>query len=191
LVGRRPADDGAVADPRDGRACELFTEIPDADERASLVWQQLLGLGVLSKDESVRMAANGLREVGRADFRRLDSSGPLYAAILDSIERGVRLGLVDRPRRGFVRAVLEAAKDYPDSLWQSCLLATLDREFVSREEAVRTAAEWAVENLGVRHRNLRSGGMVDAGLRRALTGAIRQGKVLKQGPNLVRLADGP
>ncbi len=105
---------------------------------------------------------------GRANFRRLDSAGPLYEAVLASIERGVRLGRLDRPQRGFVRAVLGEAQDYPDWLWQSCLLAALDQEFVSRDEAVKMAAAWAVENVGLRHRNLRSGGRVDEGLRRAL-----------------------
>jgi hypothetical protein len=190
-LGRRPADDGTTIEARVGRECELFIEVADADDRASLVWEELLGLGVLSKDESVRLAAHGLRESGRADFRRLDSSGSLYEAVLDSIERGVRLGLLDRPRRGFIRATLESAQDYPDWLWQSCLLASLDREFVSRDEAVRGAAGWAVENLALRHRNLRAGGRVDVGLRRALARSIRQGKVEKKGRDLVRLADAP
>jgi len=190
-LGRHPADDGALTGTHDGSACEPFAEVPDADERASLVWQQLLGLSVVSKDEAVRAAAYRLRDEGRADFRRLDSSGSLYEAVLDSIDRGIRLGLLDRPRRGFVRAVLEAAQHYPEWLWQSCLLAALDREFVTRDEAVRRAAEWAVEHVGLRHRILRSGGTVDNGLRRALTRAIRQGQVGKQGRDLVRLAEGP
>jgi hypothetical protein len=190
-LGLRPADDGATIEASDGRECELFIEVADADDRATLVWQELLGLGAMSKDESVRLAAHGLRESGRADFRRLDSSGSLYEAVLDSIERGVRLGLLDRPRRGFIRAILESAQDYPVWLWQLCLLSALDREFVSRDEAIRGAAGWAVENMALRHRNLRAGGRVDAGLRRALARAIRQGKVLKQGRELIRLADAP
>jgi hypothetical protein len=188
-IGRQPAGDGAIAERPDGQACDLFIEVRDADERASLVWLQLLGSGVQSKDECVRKAALGLRKDGRADFRRLDSSGPLYEAILDSIKHGVRTGLLDRPSRGYVRAVLESAQEYPDWLWQLCILGSLDREFVSRDDAVRKAARWAVDNVGLRHRNLRNGGKVDDGLRRALTGAIRQGKVLKQGRDLVRLAD--
>jgi len=186
---RRPADGGTLGDPPGGRVREQFTDIAGPDERASVVWQRLLGLGVLSKGDAVRKVAHGLREDGRADFRRLDSSGPLYIAVLDAIERGVRFGLLDRPGRGLVRAVLAEARDYPDRLWRRCILASLGGAFVSREEAVRRAASWAVENLGLRHHHPRTGGRVDEGLRRALDVVIRRGRVVRQGPDLVRLGD--
>jgi hypothetical protein len=188
---RRPADDSELDADRHGRECVQFTDIQDADEQVQIVWGGLLGSGVLSKDDAVRTAADYLREAGQADFRRLDSSGPLYAAVLDAIERGVRFGCVARPRRGFVRAVLPWAQYYDNWLWQTCVLAVLEEVPMSRDDVIRRAAAWAVENVGLAHQRLRKGGKVDQGLRRALTRVIRQGSALKEGPNLVRLANQP
>jgi hypothetical protein len=90
-----------------------------------------------------------------------------------------------------VRAVLASAQDYPDWLWQWCILAVLEQEFVSRDEVIRRAAAWAVENVGLEHHRLRRGGKVDQGLRRALSREIRRGNALTEGRDLVRFADKP
>jgi hypothetical protein len=190
-LAHRPTDDSVLGDDRDGRERQEFTEIQDSGEQDAVVWFALLGSGPLPKDEAVRRVTHYLREQGQAEFQRLDSSGPLYTAILDSIERGARSGLFDRPTRGFIRAVLASAQEYPDWLWQWCVLAVLEQESMSRDDVIRRAAAWAVENVGLQHHRLRRGGKVDQGLRRALSREIRRGNALTEGRDLVRLADEP
>lgn len=75
------------------------------DEQASAIADALLGHGSLQKGEAIRIAADGLRERKLADFKRLRSGGTLYTAFDKAIEAGVKLGLLDRPGRGQVRAI--------------------------------------------------------------------------------------
>ncbi|MBU0479427.1 hypothetical protein KKC91_12835, partial [bacterium] len=82
-------------------------------------------------------------------FQRLRKGGTLYSTIDAAIRLGVRRWCLDRPRRGFVRAVQTDPKDYDREDWRRCLLAVLDGEPADRDDALRTAAEWAKENMGL------------------------------------------
>jgi type I restriction enzyme S subunit len=153
-----------------------FLALPK-ESQIDLVWETLLGRGALEKDEAIRDAAGALRDRGFVRFQRLRQGGPLYEAIASALERGVRDGSFDRPRRGSVRALLAEAKEVAPEEWRLCLFNSLDSEPVPEEEALRRAAEWAREAVGLEFVRLREDGVILRGLRSALESAIRQGEV--------------
>jgi hypothetical protein len=57
---------------------------------------------------------------------------------------------------------------------------SLDGEPVSQDEALRAAAEWARETLGLDFARLREDGMILGGLRTALEEAVRGGEVIRR-----------
>lgn len=170
---------------------DAFLTTDDRDSRAQIVWEQLLGLGPLDKDSSVREAAKLLRGEGLIDFKRLDSAGPLYEAILEAIERGARIGIFDRPTRGFIRAILVSPDDFPEWLWERCLLMAMHEQNMGRGEAIRAAAEWASSNVGLAFQRIPSGGRIEVGFKRAITRCIRKGQIDRFGPDIIRRATAP
>jgi type I restriction enzyme S subunit len=146
-------------------------------EQIDAVWDALLGLGPLEKDEAVRAAAQSLRDQGLASFQRLRQGGPLWEAIATAIGRGVREGSFDRPRRGFVRAILPDARAYTPELWSRCLFDSLDHEPMEEDEALRAAAERARESYGLEFKRLREDGIILGGLRAALQEAVQTGGI--------------
>lgn len=158
---------------------QLFTEM-DPTEKVEAAWRVLLSRGALPKEASVRMAAELLREAGLAPFQRLRRDGPLFAEILWAIEHGVRAGLVDRPKRGYIRAILPDPKAYSLEQWRLCLLGALNGEPVEEEDALRAAAEWARENMGLEFVRLREDGVILQGLRAALKEAMKRGEITRR-----------
>lgn len=146
--------------------------------------------GPLEKDEAVRRVAEHLRASGRVSFQRLRSDGPLYAQLLGAIEAAVKTGALDRPRRGSVRACKADAAAYTMEDWRHALLASLGEEPTDRDEALRAAAEWAREHLGLAFERLREDGHILQGLRSALNSAIRRGEVQRHGAQQISLARG-
>jgi type I restriction enzyme, S subunit len=155
-------------------------------ERVDEAWTALLGRGRIAKGEAVRTVAHYLREKGLAAFQRLRHGGRLYEAIAAGIERGVREGSFDRPKRGFIRALLADPRDYTGEEWRQCILESLDHETVPEREALRTAAEWARENMGLKFLRLREDGTILRGLRAALGDLLLEGKVKKTKDNVTR-----
>ena len=141
-----------------------------------------------SLEDAVRLAADQLRELGLADFKRLRKDGHLYAAIEAVINRGVKTGVFDRPGRGKVRAIKPAAADYDRDDWVQCLLAVIGDEPVDRDDAMRMAAEWAVETMGLAFVRLRSDGVIMKGLKSTLNSAIRRGMVERVDAKRVRIS---
>lgn len=174
------ADDFQVED------ANAFLAIEDRDLRAQTVWEVLLGVGPLDWDSAVREAARLLRIRGMIDFKRLDSAGPAYGMIQDAIQRGARMGLFDRPSRGVVRAILSEATEYPEWLWENCLLQSLDTQDASRAQAIRLAAEWAACNVGLAYRQIRAGGRIESAIKRAISRCIRNGRLERSGPQTIR-----
>jgi hypothetical protein len=162
----------------------------DSDAQLHLIFGALIGKGPLEFDTAIRMAADHLRRTGAADYQRLRSGGDIYNAIESAITHGVRQGRFDRPRRGRVRAILPDPKDYDREKWRTCLLHALDGESTDRDEALRAAADWAAENMGLVFSRLRSDGVIMEGLRSALNSAIRKGEVERVGATSVRKAGG-
>jgi hypothetical protein len=155
---------------------ESFADL-DREDQDEWVWGLLFGEGAIEKDAAVRNVADGLRDEGLVEFKRLRRDGNLYREILSSIERGLRSGTFDRPRRGFIRAIRKYARDYSPDAWKICLLASLGTEPTERSDAIRAAAEWARENTGLVFNRLRKGGVIEQGLESAIDSAVREGVV--------------
>lgn len=165
----------------------------EAVEQGEIVWDCLLGKGALDFDEAIRAAANTLRDDGRVQFERLRRDGPLYAAIENAISWCFKRGaLFDRPRRGYVRAILSDATEYKREHWRDCVLNAIgtSSDWVDRDELVRASANWAVEMYGLDMQRLRTGGRTDTALRSTINGLIRVGKLERKGGQLLRIAQG-
>ena len=89
------------------------------------------------------------------------------------------LARLDRPKRGQVRACKADATTFTADDWRLALVTSLGTEPVDREEAIRVAAEWARDNLGLEFARLRSDGHIVEGLRSAINSAIRRGEVTR------------
>ncbi|MFY9826565.1 MAG: restriction endonuclease subunit S [Thermoanaerobaculia bacterium] len=176
----------AVSEP--AQEDKNFLDLP-REEQIDHVWESLLGQGPLDKDAAIRTAALILRDRGLARFQRLREDGPLYAAIAAALDRGVREGSFDRPKRGLVRARLPDAKAYTSKEWTLCLLQSLDGQPVPQEDALRKAAEWARETLGLTFARLREDGVILSGLKAALDEAVKAGWVIRQRGKVSRPTD--
>jgi type I restriction enzyme S subunit len=159
----------------------------DSDARHAAVFAALWPRGLLEKDLAVRTVAEHLRDAGAVTYQRLRADGALYATVLEAIESSVRAGVLDRPRRGHVRATKDAQTMTADD-WRHALVTSLDVEPVEREDAIRRAAEWARDSMGVAFERLRSDGHIVAKLRSALNRAIRNGEIHRHGATRVARA---
>jgi type I restriction enzyme S subunit len=145
------------------------------DELSAALWP----LGPLEKDAAVRRVADHLRQAGHVHFERLRADGPLFAQVLNAIESAVKAGRLDRPKRAHVRACKADATTYTPDDWRHALVASLGTDPVDRDDAIRSAAEWARDNLGLEFARLREDGHIVEGLRSALNSAIRRGDILR------------
>lgn len=191
------ADDGrdALASPsRSTPGTRAAKDISDLDPDSVLdeVFAALWTRGSLEKDDAVRQVAEHLRTAGYIEFQRLRSDGPLYAQILGFIEAAVKAGRLDRPKRGQVRACKPDATTFTADDWRLSLVASLGAEPFDRDDAIRVAAEWARDNLGLEFSRLRSDGHIVLGLRSALNSAIRRGEITRHDATRIsRAADDP
>jgi hypothetical protein len=151
------------------------------DEVSAALWAR----GPLEKDEAVRRVADHLRRAGNVHFERLRADGPLSAHILDAIGSAVKAGRLDRPKRGYVRACKPDATTYTLDDWRLALVASLSTDPVDRDDAIRSGAEWARDNMGLEFARLREDGHIVEGLRTALNSAIRRGEVIRHDAKLI------
>ena len=79
--------------------------------------------------------------------------------------------------------------EYSRDDWRACLLRVVDYEPVERDDAVRLAAEWARDNLGLEYKRLPKTGQIVKGLKSAMTSAIRRGELERVGSAKIRRAD--
>ena len=160
-------------------ASKELSEVDDEtllDEVSAALWT----LGPLDKDEAVRRGGRLPSPGGpRSKFERLRQDGPLFAQVLEAIESAVKAGRLDRPKRGQVRACKGDAAIYTADDWRQALVVSLGTEPTDREEAIRAAAEWARDNLGLEFSRLRGDGRIVEGLRSAINSAIRRGEVIR------------
>jgi type I restriction enzyme S subunit len=152
------------------------------------IFAALWARGPLEKDQAVHRAAEHLRQAGRVAFQRLQSGGPLYDQIVAAIDSAAKAGRLDRPKRGQVRACKRDATAYTPDDWRHAMVSSLGREPVDREDAIRSAAEWARDNMGLEFTRLRANGHIAEGLRSAINSAIRRGEVTRHGAKLVAKA---
>lgn len=171
------APPAAVTEPDSGKP--PFVE-HGVSEQMELAWEFLFGRGLFEKEDAVREIAQGLREQELAHFQRLRQGGPLFNEIASTLDRGVRQGFFDRPKRGYVRAVLSDPKTYSPAHWRLCLLGALDGEPVEEKDALCAAAEWARENMGLEFARLREDGVILRGLRAALKEAVKRGEITRR-----------
>ncbi|KAB2908720.1 MAG: hypothetical protein F9K40_04185 [Kofleriaceae bacterium] len=187
---QEPEADGVLDDHDDtdesgkngsgSRVAAAALEDLDDEARHAAVFAALWPHGPTEKDAAVRVVAEHLRDAGNVSYQRLRADGPLYAAVLGAIEAAAKAGVLDRPRRGYVRAIKDPQTMTADD-WRHALVTSLDGEPVEREVAIRCAAEWARENLGVAFERLRTDGHIVVGLRSAINSAIRRGEVVRHG----------
>jgi type I restriction enzyme S subunit len=160
----------------------------EPDALSELVFAALWGHGALDKDTAVRTVAAALRDQGFCDYKRLRKDGALYAEVLTAIELAIKAGHLDRPRRNHVRAVRPSAANYTTDDWRLALLAALGPDPTDRDEAIRAAAEWAGDNLGLEFKRLRSDGLIVKGLKSAINSGIRRGEVERCTGSTIRRA---
>lgn len=178
----------SASDEAQSRAGVALLEDLDSEEQCQLIHELLLGAGPLEKTEAIRTLASRLRDEGRVIYQRLHQDGSLFISLEEIVERCIKEGTVDRPRRGWIRAVLSDASDYSRDQWRVCLLTVVLDEPMDRDLAVRQAAEWAREHMGLSYSRLREGGVIDKGLRSAMNSAIRRGELVRVGSHSVRKA---
>jgi hypothetical protein len=177
---------------RPSGAGDTFRELT-AIEQGELAWECLIGKGPVELDEAIRAVANVLRDDGRLDFERLRRDGPTYIAIENAIAWCARRGILfDRPRRGWVRAMLANASDFKREHWRDCVLKAIGQtdEWMDRDDLVRATADLAVETYGLDMQRLRMGGRIDTGIRSAINGLIRTNQLEREGGQLLRRSRG-
>lgn len=164
----------------DTQPSEFLAE--DSDAQIEAAWNILIGEGPLAKDTAVRLVARALREQGAVSYKRLDRGGQVYECIEAAIDAGIKDNWFDRPKRGYVRALLwELGADE----WRHCLLSTLTEEPTSRTECTRAAAEYASEYFGLQFERLRRGGRIERSVKSAINSCIRRGLVEDYGREMI------
>lgn len=159
-----------------GNGHATFVDL-EPEDRLAEIHDILLGHGALGREEAVRHCADSLRMAGLAEFSRLRRDSKLAVAIDEALETGLKQSLFDRPGRDHVRAILTDAAEYRPEDWLLCLIRSLGKAPVEREQAVRDAAQWAVERLGLRLHRLRRDSQVYTGIAEALDEAVELGEV--------------
>ena len=142
--------------------------------------------GAVSKDEAVRLCAARFRERAWLTYKRLRADGRDYARVLEFVEGAVKAGVLERPGRGLIRASKPDAAAYTKDDWRAVLLASLGAAPVDRDAAIRDAAEWARDQLGLAFTRLRADGDIAQGLRTAINSAIRRGEIQRHGASIAR-----
>jgi bifunctional pyridoxal-dependent enzyme with beta-cystathionase and maltose regulon repressor activities len=114
--------------------------------------------------------------------------GSLAKAIKKALTACIKKGYVDKPQRGHIRAVLTDAREYQPDEWEFCLLESLGKELVTRDDAVKKAVTWAAENLGLTQKSVRKTSPVYKKLKLAITATIRTREVKAEKQKYIRLA---
>jgi len=173
----RPGPVGA--ETSDGDASALLHL--SGEQQTRVIWEHLVGMGPLHRDDAIRTVAGFLRYRGLIASDYLQNGSVLWHAIANAIDFGVKKGLFDRPRRGEVRALLPDVRDYSLELWSLCLLVSMDFRVIDEDQALRAAAEEARKRMGLKFERLRSDGVILQGLREALEDEVRQGHLRRHG----------
>ena len=177
--------------PAEREAAEAPPPAPTLEEVQAEMFAALWMKGALGKDEAVRVCAARFRERGWLTYKRLRVDGADYARALEVVEGAIKAGVLERPGRGLVRASKPDAAAYTKDDWRAVLLASLGHEPIEREVAIRDAAAWARDELGLAFTRLRADGDIAQGLRTAINSAIRRGEVARHGASIARASQVP
>jgi type I restriction enzyme, S subunit len=151
-----------------------------SDDPAAAVLKRLVDSAAIRAAPAV-WKRRPVREGGRDRGARA-----IYKEIDAALTNVMAAGVVDRPSNGVDRSVLPDAGAFSREHWRTCLLAAVDGEALEREEAIRLAAEWARDNLGLKFKRLPSDGRIVKGLKSAMNSAIRRGELERVGSDKVR-----
>lgn len=174
--------------PRAKRPDGTFFEL-EPEGQAQLAWSILIGQGAVKVEEAIRLVAEELREHGVLQYERLRMDGLVYSEIKSALAYATRRGLgFDRPKRLHVRATKSDPDEFTRAEWRACVVKAADSdEWIERDILVRSAAQIAVDVLGLGMVRLRSGGRVDTSIRSTINGLLRMGVLEKDGPERLRV----
>jgi hypothetical protein len=145
----------------------------------TMIFTVLFGLGALPLEEAVRKAIEYYLLDELAPEKHFRKDGRSVWLVKRGIRAAIRMGLMDRPKRGYVRAIEADFKHYLLDDWVGCILRSLGDEPIQRDRAIRRASKWAAENMGLKFKIVRRGGGIYKKLDRAIDAAIKIGEVKK------------
>jgi len=170
--------------PKPPKATELAAT--NLDELAETAWGILYEYGTVSEKTALYRCADGLFEAGLIKSRHARDGSPLALLLSEVLRHARQLGYIDRPEKGYVRALLADPTEYETDDWMRCLLSAMNGDDLNKDVAIQQAAEWASENLGLEYKNLRKDGLIWKGLSSAINKAVRQGELKRVGRNVLR-----
>lgn len=138
----------------------------------------LFGHGPLSRDAAIRVVANHFRDLGLLEpFKKLRQNSAPYRHIATVVRALLDAGRLDRPGPDLVRAIRAQVEEYSDEDWHLAINAVLTSDLILREQAIRDAADWAADNLGLQFSRLTSRGRIYRGLSTAIDTGVQTGDI--------------
>ena len=138
----------------------------------------LFGRGKIGRDSAIRLIGDHYGQLGLLEpVKQLRKNSALYRHIATVVRALVRAGRVDEPEPDTVRAIRPQAQDYSAEDWYLALNAVLSSDLTLRDTAIRAAADWAAENLGLTFRRLSTRGRVYQGIHAAVEQGVRAGDI--------------
>jgi len=139
------------------------------------VWRALLGHGQLTERMAVRYAARALHGSGLVKEHSPSEDRPLYRSFLQCFREGVKLGIMDRPEAGYIRAILKSPEQYKDEHWDMCVKHNTAKAPREIKLVISKAAAWAKKMMGLELKDLQPGDIAHEGLSNAIIRAICDG----------------
>jgi hypothetical protein len=149
------------------------------DELTEETWKVLFGLGTVTEEKALDLAASALYEKGLIRSRTTKAGTRTGELLREILQTALEYSYMDAPEEGCLRAILNSPEDYEAEDWRMCLFNSIEDESLEREEAITKAARWARDNLGLKYARLQKNGVVWKGIDRAIEDAIRS-KEIKQ-----------
>ncbi len=146
------------------------------DELAEAIWTDLFGMGAVQESVAVGRSSGKLYEAGLITARHAPQGSPLSELIEEAIETGVAYDYLDRPQRGYIRAVIREPTNYESADWDYCLSAALDGP-QERDELIQNTVIWAEDFLGLEIEELAPGDAVWSSLTKAIQRGMKRGEI--------------
>ena len=139
------------------------------------VWKALLGRGQITEKMAVRHAASALYDSGLVKEYCPSEDRPLYRVFLQCFKEGVELGIMDRPRAGYIRAILKRPEKYKDGHWDMCVRHNTAKTPREINLVISKAAAWAKKMMGLEFKDVEPGDVIHESLSNAIIRAICDG----------------
>lgn len=121
----------------------------EVDNVAQDVWNALFGLGIQTEENACLTAVRHLYEEGIVKARSAKEGSPIYRLLIDSLKRGIELGIFDQPEDRHFRAVLTDVRCYETADWMMCIQRTMEGGDSPQEQIIENAFSWASQFLGL------------------------------------------